>query len=278
MKKTVFKLSGFVLLCSLCLQAQAGLLINPKRILLDDDGRAAALDLLNDSNSTSRYQIYFEQKKMLKDGSIVDVNPDENIGIQSKDMVRYSPRRVTIEPGLRQTVRLAVRRPKDLAEGEYVSHLVFQEIPEPATVKAKSSEANDKDEDEDLSVSLKPTLKIAIPIIIREGELASNAELSDLKYLPEEGPNGALSLSIMRDGSASLYGSVEVFEVAGSNAGDRVGLARGVGVYTSVNQRALLVRLNRPVADGVEALLVRFDEDEKYGGTSLIEKTLRISQ
>jgi P pilus assembly chaperone PapD len=268
--KRIIQLGGvFVVLVCFYAQSYAGLLINPKRIVLEDRERAASLDLLNDGTETARYQIYFEQKTMNLDGAIVPVeDPDAN-GPHAKDMVRYSPRRVDIEPGGRQTIRVAARRPKDLVDGEYLSHLVFKEIP----VLASEEKGED---DEDLTVALKPTLTIAIPIIVRKGELDSKADLTDIKWLVEEGKHGAVSYRLHREGSASLYGTTEVFEIRDGEVGERVAVAKGVGLYTTVPSRLVKVRLARPLDPEVKQLLVRYDEDEKYGGTNLVEQVLSL--
>jgi fimbrial chaperone protein len=254
--------ASFLVLFSL--QSMAGLLINPKRIVLEERERAAALDLLNDGTEKARYQIYFEQKVMLPNGSIVDLeelNPDATY---AKDLIRYSPRRVDIEPGARQTIRIAARRPKDLAEGEYVSHLVFKEIP-------IQEESSDKQEDEDLSVTLKPKLKIAIPIIVRKGTLSATAGVKEISFDGDEGKHGAFKLTLTREGSVSLYGSVEVYGYTDGVIGDRLAVSKGVGVYTEVTVRAVTVRLPQALNPEVKEFLIRFDEDEKYGGSNLVD-------
>ena len=254
--------ASFLVLFSL--QSMAGLLINPKRIVLEERERAAALDLLNDGTEKARYQIYFEQKVMLPNGSIVDLEELDPDASYAKDMIRYSPRRVDIEAGGRQAIRIAARRPKDLPEGEYVSHLVFKEIP-------IQQEVSDKEEDEDLSVTLKPKLKIAIPIIVRKGALSSEAGVKDVSFDGEEGKHGAFKLTLTRDGNVSLYGSVEVYDYTGGALGARLAVSKGVGVYTEVSERAVTVRLSQALKPEVKEFLIRFDEDEKYGGSNLVD-------
>ncbi|KZZ61288.1 hypothetical protein A3762_14500 [Oleiphilus sp. HI0125] len=271
MKSLFLKFGVFSFLAAFTINVSAGLLINPKRVVLEERERAAALDLLNDGAQKARYQIFFEQKLMREDGSIVDLEMLDPDAQYAKDMIRYSPRRVDIEPGQRQTIRIAARRPKGLPDGEYLSHLVFQEIP----ITAGAEEAND---DEEPTVSVKPRLKIAIPIIIRKGELSSVAGLESIIFDATEGKNGAFEMQITREGSSSLYGSVEVFENDNGKAGDRVAMSKGVGVYTSINKRLVKVRLAQPLEPDQTSFIIRFDEDEKYGGTNLIEERFELSQ
>ena len=43
-------------------------------------------------------------------------------------MLSWSPRQITLQPGTAQVVRLMVRKPEGLAEGEYRSHLDFMDL------------------------------------------------------------------------------------------------------------------------------------------------------
>lgn len=270
MKRFTCQLAVASFLVLFSIQSIAGLLINPKRIVLEERERAAALDLLNDGTEKSRYQIYFEQKVMREDGSIVDLENLDPDATYAKDMIRYSPRRVDIEPGARQTIRVAARRPKNLPEGEYVSHLVFKEIP-------IQSAASENSEDEELSVVLKPKLKIAIPIIVRKGALSASAGIKDVRFVEDEGANGAFVATLTRVGSVSLYGSVEVYDYSGGQIGERLAVSKGVGVYTEVAERSVTVRLPQALKAGMTDFLIRFDEDEKYGGSNFVEVPFSLS-
>jgi len=257
-----------------CLFAQtvnAGLEIHPKRIVMEDRDRAASLDLLNSGDATIRYQIFFEVKQISPDGKIVDVlNPDET-GPHAKDMIRYSPRRVDIPADGQQTIRLAVRRPKDLPDGEYISHLVFKEIPNKAPVREKEAELPDTV----LKLSIKPTLRIAIPVIVRKGQLSATADISDLE-LVDEGEFGGVAFQLHRQGTASLYGAVEVYEQVNGVLGERVGYGKGVAVYTSLEQRRVRIFLSQKPSEQATGLLVRFDEAGEFGGNNLVEKVITL--
>jgi hypothetical protein len=264
----IFKLF-FIALLTFSFSVSGALLVNPKRIVLSDGERGAALDLLNEGDQLVRYQIFFEQKIMTADGAIVDLPEDKQNGVYAKDMIRYSPRRVDIAGGGRQTIRIAARRPKDLVDGEYLSHLVFKEIP----IK---KEREKKDGDETFSVSINPVLKIAIPIIVRKGELSAVAALKSPRFDIDDSKNGSVLFQLVGDGDASLYGDVEVFEIIDGEVRDRVAYSKGVALYTNLEERLVRQRLNKPLSENASALLVRYDEDEKYGGSNFLEYTLTI--
>jgi len=260
-----------LLLGTMSFMAVAGLAVSPKRVVFEARDRSGALDLLNNSTTTARYQIFFEQKRMRSDGSMENIDTQDSAKIYAKDMIRYSPRRVDIEPGAAQTIRLAVRRPKDLPDGEYLSHIVFQEIPNTAPAES-SSEGGEADADAPLSISLQPRLKIAIPIIVRQGELSATAGIDDVSFKKDLGEFGGFEMVLTRKGSKSLYGSVEVFELEGGKVGRRVAVIKGVGVYSEVSRRTIFVRPSEALNTKVSSYLIRFKEDAQFGGTNTVEQ------
>ena len=107
---------------------------------------------------------------MTENGSLEEAD-EAKPGEQFADkLIRYSPRQITLEPGRTQTVRLLVRKPRDLAPGEYRSHLLFQSVP-PADF-GTSVEAEGVEEGT-ISVQMIPTFAISIPIIIRHGDVSA---------------------------------------------------------------------------------------------------------
>lgn len=264
-------LFAFLFTAILSQTASAGLEIHPKRIVMEDRDRAASLDLLNDGDETIRYQIFFEVKTISPEGKIIDVeNPDES-GPYAKDMIRYSPRRVDIPAGGQQTIRLAARRPKDLPDGEYISHLVFKEIPNKTPARDKESDLPETV----LQLNIKPTLRIAIPIIVRKGQLSATADMSELELI-DEGEFGSVAFQLHRQGSASLYGAVEIYEQVNGAVGERIGYGKGVAAYTSLDQRRVRIFLSQKPSDRATGLLVRFDEAGEFGGNNLVEKVLKL--
>jgi fimbrial chaperone protein len=250
-------------------QSFASLVLNPQRIVLQDRERSASLDLLNTSEEMGRYQIYFEHKYMKEDGSIVDIaNPSEG-GPYAGDMIRYSPRRVDIPAGGSQTIRLAARRPKDLNDGEYLSHLVLKQIPN----KAAQSE-NPNSPDAQLNLAVQPVLKIAIPVIVRKGNSETSAHISDVKPILNEQGVEALHFTLNREGKYSLYGNVELFEKSQQGLGKRVGYIRGIALYTPTAKRLVKIHFNETLPKGPKEYLLRFSEDEKFGGTNMLEKNI----
>ena len=119
---------------SASLQAAGSLLVTPTRIVFEQRDRSAQVTLVNQSDQTSNFRISFIRQNMTEDGEFLPV-PEGQDGMFSDSMIRYSPRQVSLPPGQSQVIRLALRRPADLADGEYRSHMLFQALPDPERVR-----------------------------------------------------------------------------------------------------------------------------------------------
>ena len=80
-------------------------------------------------------------------------------GKDAREWVRFSPRRIHLGPGEHQTIRVVVRKPADLAPGEYTARLLIQAIP---PVRKPTEEAT-----ENIQVNLDIVYGVSIPIHIK---------------------------------------------------------------------------------------------------------------
>lgn len=118
---------GLLLLSGL---ARADLMLFPTRIVLEKNQRAAQVELINQGRSPETYRINLVNRRMSETGEFIPVGTP-GPGEQFADpLLRYSPRQVTIAPGGSQTVRILLRKPAELAAGEYRSHLQFDRVAE----------------------------------------------------------------------------------------------------------------------------------------------------
>src|SRR5690606_39210727 len=79
---------------------------------------------------STTYRLALVNRRMSETGGFTDIDqplPGEQF---ADEMLRFSPRQVTLAPGASQTVRIMVRKPSNLAEGEYRSHLLFSQQPQ----------------------------------------------------------------------------------------------------------------------------------------------------
>ena len=87
--------------------AQAPLFISPQRVELQDKRRSEVLTVTNRTGKTASYDLAMEDYTMSPEGATMLV---ESMEYSARRMIRYSPRRFTLEPGQTQTIRVLARR------------------------------------------------------------------------------------------------------------------------------------------------------------------------
>ena len=220
------------------------LLIAPTRVVFEGRLRTAEITLVNIGSATATYRITFVHLRMDEQGGTKEIEtagaePGERF---ADELIRYSPRQVTLAPNVAQTVRLQVRKPADLEPGEYRSHLLFRAVPSAAPdLETTGNPAA-------FSVQLTAIYGVSIPIIVRHGDTSAKATLSDLELVPPSGAEAVptLRFRIGRTGNQSIYGNLTVTFVPARGKPSVVGLANGVAVYTPNPLRRAAIPLRAP--------------------------------
>jgi hypothetical protein len=252
---------AFALALTAAAPASAGvgdLLVAPTRLVLDGR-RSTELVLNNIGDEPATYRISVEFRRMKADGTLEEVKDPTPAEQAAADMIVYAPRRVTLAPHEPQTIRIAARAPQGLADGEYRVHLLLRAVPPPQPVAPTDGEAP-----KGVQLRLIPIYGVTIPVIVRLGNLDAKASIADVKL---ESFNGkpAVGLELSRSGTRSTFGDIRVY-APGVKA--PVALARGVAVYTEVNDRHVIVpfddKLKAPVSGPVTIDYVEtFDDGNK---------------
>jgi P pilus assembly chaperone PapD len=257
-------------------QALAQLMLYPTRVVLEGNQRSAQLELINNGTESVTYRISLVNRRMSETGSFSEV--DEPLpGEQFADaLLRYSPRQVTLEPGVGQTVRIMVRKPADLATGEYRSHLLFEQQPDSQgrrSIETRGSAANDG-----IGIQLTALIGASIPVIVRHGDTNVNVSLTQLELQRSSSGAPLLALQMERSGTQSVYGDLTVTFSPRSGAEQVIGRANGVAVYTPNSLRRARIALQPPgglpLRNGT--LRVTYREQAEDGGRLLAEAELPL--
>ncbi len=225
--------------------AAAQLMVTPTRVVFQGRTRAAAVTLINRGDKVGTFRVKFERMYMTENGSVVpltEVKPGELFADQ---MVRYAPRQVTLQPGQGQVVRLMLRKPPNLAEGEYRSHMLFQAIPS----ETSSDISRQVGSARGLSIRLIPVIGVAIPVIVRHGNTSATVSLTALHLVKRSADDAraTLVLTARRSGNQSVYGDFTVrFTAAKSASALVVGRIGGIAVYTPNDHRSVTIPLQAP--------------------------------
>ena len=247
------------------LSAAGDLLVAPTRIVLDGP-RGAEVVLNNIGSETATYRVSLELKRMRADGSLEEIEPENATpGEQAMlDMLFYSPRRITLPPNQPQTIRLGVRAPEGLPDGEYRAHLLFRAVRDPAPVIADPATAAQGG----VSISLTPIYGVTIPIIVRQGTLTATAAIANPRLM-SAGTEHALQFDLSKRGNRSVYGEV-VVERPG--APEPLMRARGIAIYAERDSRVVTLPLSAEQAQAMRGpVVVRYIEDRDVGGATIAE-------
>ena len=259
-------------------QVGGGLSVMPTRIVFEGRTRTAEVVLSNRGAETETFRITFKNMRMLEDGSYEDIEEARENERFADNLIRYSPRQIVLEAGTSQTVRLMLRKPSGLADGEYRSHMYFRAIPKPSS--ASDIEEPDLKGDQ-ISIQITTIFGITIPVIVRNGKLSGAVEFSDLALdLPVDTlslPN--LSFLLNRTGDRSVYGDFTITYIPDNSDKEYVvGWLNGVAVYTPNLTRKLYINIHMP--DGVEidrsTFRIAYRARQSDGGGIMAEAELRF--
>jgi len=259
-------------------QGAGDLVVTPTRVVFEGRERSAQVTLSNQGSAASVFRISMIAMAMDENGEMTEIEPGTQ-GVQTADeLIRYAPRQITIPPGGAQVVRLSVRKPGGLAEGEYRSHMFFRAVPDESAGRNVADET-DLQENE-LRIQLIPIYGITIPIIVRHGDLTVDAGLGDVSLLPAEGDVPArISVDLTRDGTSSSFGDlVAIYTPAGGGEPLVIAQVTRIAVYTPNRRRVMLMPVQMP--DGVElgqgSLKIEYRQTPNDGGQLIAEKTIQI--
>ncbi len=218
--------------------AQGNLLVTPKRIVFEGVKRSEELNIANTGKDTATYLISFVQLRMTKDGLVEQITEADSAQNFADKYLRFFPRRITLAPNEAQTVKMQVIRTNEITPGEYRSHLYFRAVPDEKPLGEKETE-----NDNSISVKLVPVFGISLPVIIRTGETSAQLHFSNLAIETEKDP--VLKMTFNRTGNMSVYGDISAEYISSAGKITKVGMAKGLAVYTPNTIRNFNLQLDK---------------------------------
>ena len=264
-----------VLLALLSQSAHADLMLHPTRIVFEKNARAAQVELINDSKEPATYRITLVNRRMTDDGQFEAADSARPGELVAEPMLRYSPRQITLEPGTAQTVRLMLRKPALLADGEYRSHLHFEKL----AVAEGSTSIESHAKRSDIGVVLRALVGASIPVIVRHGATDATVTLSQLALHPgAAGAAPSASLRFERAGNRSVYGDLEVSFTPQGGKPQVLASAGGVAVYSPNLLRRASLPLQVPAGMALArgTLTATFRHRADAGGGVLAQTSLPL--
>jgi fimbrial chaperone protein len=182
-------------------QTQANLIVAPMRVVFEDRARTETVVLINSSSTA-------------KEGGYHNMTAEEvkNFPIASS-MIRMSPKQVTLAAGQRQLVKLSLRRPRNLPDGEYRSHLLFKELP--------SASKNNK-----AGIQLGMIMNFTMPVMVRQGDIQQKNAIDNIALTRSKKTGKTeILITLSRQGKKSSIGDISVYFTP-QNGGEKVEVAR----------------------------------------------------
>ena len=268
------RLIGALSLLALCAPARAELMLHPTRIVFEQNQRAAQIELINNGTRPASYRIALVNRRMTDAGQFEPADspgPGERF---ADSMLRYSPRQITLQPGTAQTVRVMLRKPAELAEGEYRSHLLFDKLPD---AEGENS-IEQRGQDSGIGVVVNALVGASVPVIVRHGKVDASVKLSGLAVQYDATRRPLLAMRFEREGGSSVYGDVSVSFTPRGGKTHTVGQVGGIAVYTPnrVRQAALPLQLPAGMSLAAGSLEVVFRERPEAGGRQLAQASLAL--
>lgn len=258
--------------------ALADLMINPTRIVFDNNKRSAQLDVINDGTTPATYRLSIVNRRMTESGEFQPITTPGAGDQFAGAMLVFSPRQITLQPGGQQLVRIALRKPADLPDGEYRSHLNLEKLADPTlsnTIESQMAPGS-----KEVGVTIAALIGVSIPVIVRQGQTAASVTISDIVLEKSAGPGKppVVALQLNRSGSSSVYGDLAATFKNVSGSEEVVAQAGGVAVYVPNALRRVRLTLQLPAGTvlGTGALHVTFKQRTDDGGKLIAENTIQI--
>lgn len=246
--KTIIQFFTFIALfvCSsgvLSATANANILITPTRIVFEDRDRFSVVTLVNNGDTVKSYEMDWVHFSVDGNGEVTMQMEKTGGGFDLSEHIVFSPRRVTLEPGAKQKIRLALRRPETIPDGDYSVHFRFHALPDPVLVLEPGQEKK-------MEASIKINVSYTIPVVLRVGEARVTADIGQINM--SRNNTGALDINIPVTRSDSPYavlGWLKVFHET-TNGEELVGEISNAHIFTEMSRRDFVVPLKKELSGG----------------------------
>lgn len=264
----------------------------PKRVVLTDRQRIATVGLYNRGAVPAEYEITIADRMMTADGRLVEIPPVPDPSAPdpsapdptaqgpvriASPYLRYSPRRVALAGNDAQTVRIMARVPPDLPPGEYRSHFFATAVPQGAEGGFSIDQATGAAQGGGIGVRIVPRFGIAIPVIVRVGPTTLDVEIANARVEQLSAGGRAVALTLRRQGTRSAFGDLAVYA---GNGKSPIAVSKGIGVYTELSERNVVIPLARNQGSGAlrggTRLRVVYTDDDAEPGRVLARQEFTV--
>lgn len=215
------------------------LFISPHRVDIPPDGRIEELNVANKSDVPRRYDLQIINQVMTENGT---TERRDTFEYSAEKMLKFTPKRFTLEPGQRQVIRVMVRRPKDLADGDYHSHLLFREVP----LRNQERDTGADGSGQKASFEIQALYGVAVPVVVQHGTVSSEMGIVTTELVRDERGNPALGVVFSRSGNGEAAALLSIVHRLPGKEDVPVVTEQWVRIYREVDQIRRLVGFTPP--------------------------------
>lgn len=234
--------------------------ILPRKIVMESRDRSAEITVMNLFDKPSMMRVSIIHYRQNEDGAYTRLDQPLSDDFDPETIARFSPRQFILSPGGRQKIRLSLRKPADLPQGEYRFHVLVTRYDVNDDSNSGSSEG--------ASIQLKMNMGVAIPVVVRQGNLDVSAKMENIRIIPaSEAESGRpeLGLTILRDGSAGSIGELQAFWTSKGAKSRKIGEITNMNVFSEINRRDVALPLEElPLGAGQLRLIYTNDDGAVY--------------
>jgi P pilus assembly chaperone PapD len=242
----------FVVILCVSLQSFASLLISPTYAYFEGRDRSAQVILVNSSNEAQTYRLELSDKEQLPNGNYENIENGQ-FAYSARELLRVSPRQVSLGPGERQTIKIIKRNTSGLANGDYRSHLTFKLVPKPA-VQSDSTPSG-------VNLNLTAIINYSIPIVVKVGDGSSNVDIeSALVELMPETSNAAVKVSLNKTGAYGMFGRLEIWSFENNVAKNKIGTLNGSNMFRESNNITFYVDVDSKDLSPSDSYMVTYTD------------------
>lgn len=245
---------SFFLFLTLCLmvfvpfQAHARVDILPHMVVIESRERAGEVIVLNLAEEIGEFHLSVINYQQDEKGVYKILDGPLSPLFDPKDVLRMSPRNFQLAALGRQKVKISIRRPSDLPDGEYRFHIVAM----------SPDRKHAKDSDENASVAMSINLGVAIPVIVRQGDISATGKVKDFELVDAsqtESRKPELKFTAEREGKASTLGRIDVAWAPDGKTYQDIGFITNFNLFTEIDKRYGAIPLEKMPRGGTIRVL-----------------------
>lgn len=260
--------------------SHANVTITPTLVVIEGRERFADVNLLNITGVPHTYAIGWKFMKMVgEEGAYLNADKSLTDFDLTKNIV-YTPKRVTIEGGGMQKIRLGLRlKGEPPAPGDYRAHLELVDVGTPDILPIEPPAPQDlarqpMNGEKQITAGVKVNVGFTIPVVYRVGESTAQPVFGTITMGIDKAGRPEVVIPVTKVGGET-YGVMG--QIVITYEGKKVGEVRNANIFPEVSSRVYKIPLNIQKLSG-GSLRIVYRHYDSNNQTIYAEKTVPVGK